>query len=338
MRHSSLSLSHKTARHNMLQTARKAHSFTASRSWAILALVSANVIWGTTFVATKPMLDRIPPVTLATGRFAIGLLVLLPLLAWSHQRPILNRTTAVMGFVGILIAYGCQNLGLGYTGAANAAIIHGGVPLFTILIAALTLGEQLSGGRVAGITLSLIGVAAVVLSNPADALELSVIGDGLILLSAVALAAYLVLGRRAFSGQNPLALVTGVMVFGLLYLLPVSAIEVGVRGMERPTTGDLLGMLYLGAAASALAFVLWAYGLQHMEAGQAATFSNVKIFVGVVVAALVLNESVSWLQRIGGLVIIGGVWLAARPTVQTAPLIKTDSSMDSTVVKRAGVV
>ncbi len=35
------------------------------RVGAILALVAANMIWGTTFVATKPMLDRVPPLTLA---------------------------------------------------------------------------------------------------------------------------------------------------------------------------------------------------------------------------------------------------------------------------------
>jgi drug/metabolite transporter (DMT)-like permease len=229
----------------------------------------------------------------------------------------------MMGFVGILAVYACQNLGLDYTGAANAAIIHGGIPVFTVLIAAPTLGEHLSRGRLLGLTLSLIGVTAVVLRGSGDALGLSVIGDGLVLLSAIALAAYLVLGRRAFSGQSPLELVGGIMVFGLLFLLPASVIEIGVRGMERPTAGDLLGLFYLGAAASAAAFVLWAYGLRHMEAGQAATFSNLNPLVGVIVAALVLKESISLLQIVGGLLILAGVWLATRPSARAATLFQS---------------
>jgi hypothetical protein len=47
----------------------------------LAAVVAANAIWGTTFVATRPLLERVPPITLATARVAIALLVLLPILA-----------------------------------------------------------------------------------------------------------------------------------------------------------------------------------------------------------------------------------------------------------------
>src|SRR5689334_11215510 len=63
----------------------------SARFLALVALVTANVIWGTTFVVTKPLLDRVPPLTLASARFAIALLVLLPVLARSGRRPVLNR-------------------------------------------------------------------------------------------------------------------------------------------------------------------------------------------------------------------------------------------------------
>jgi drug/metabolite transporter (DMT)-like permease len=319
----------------MLHTPWNTHTALSPRSSAILALVSANIIWGTTFVATKPMLDRIPPLTLASGRFAIALLVLLPLLAWSNRRPILNRTTAIMGFVGILIVYGCQNLGLSYTGAANGAIIHGGIPVFTVLIAAPMLGERLGYGRLAGLTLSLLGVAMVVLRGSGAQLGLSALGDGLVLLSALGLAAYLVLGRQAFPGGSSLELVGGVAIFGLLFLLPASGIELGVRGMAQPTAGDLLGLLYLGGAASALAFVLWAYGLRHLEAGQAAAFSNLNPFVGVVVAALLLDEPISWLQISGGMLILSGVWLATRPPSRPITILETAATRDRNDVECA---
>lgn len=286
----------------------------ASRLWACSALIGANVIWGTTFVATKPLLDRIPPITIAFGRFAIALMILFPLLSWSRQRPILNRTTALMGFVGVLLVYVCQNLGLSYTGAANGALIHGGIPAFTAIIAAGALGERLDRSRVAGLGLSCIGVMFIVLRGSGVRLGLSALGDGLVLLSALAMAGYLVLGRRAFPDGSSLALVGGVAVFGSLFLAPASGVELMVRGMEYPTGRDIAALVYLGAAASALAFVLWAYGLRCLEAGQAANFANLGPFVGVVVAALLLKETVSVVQIMGGLLILGGVWLTARPT------------------------
>jgi drug/metabolite transporter (DMT)-like permease len=155
-----------------------------------------------------------------------------------------------------------------------------------------------------------LGVAAVVLLGPGAAVGLAALGDLLLLLSTLALATYLVLGRRAFPGGGSLALVAGVAGYGLLFLLPASALELAARGMGRPTAADLLGLLYLGAAASALAFLLWGYGLRHLAAGQAAAFANLNPLVGVAVAALLLGEPVSAAQIAGGVLILSGVWLA----------------------------
>lgn len=294
------------------------------RTWAVIALLTANTIWGTTFVATKSMLERIPPLTLASIRFAIAVLVLLLLMAWLDRRPILNRTTAVMGLVGVLAVYACQNLGLIYTDAANGALIHGGIPIFTVLVAAPALGERLSCQRLLGVSLSLLGVAAVVLRGSVAGLGLSAIGDGLVLLSALGLAVYLVLGRRAYGGDSSLELVSGVAIFGLVFLMPPSAVELGLRGMGRPTAVDLLGLLYLGAVASALAFVLWAFGLRQLEAGQAAIFANLNPLVGVVAAAVVLGEPVTWVQIAGGGLVLIGVWLVTRPLApHTATQVET---------------
>src|SRR6478735_12235750 len=102
---------------------------------ACCTLLLANVIFGTTFVATKPMFDRIPPMTIAAGRFAIVLMVLIPLLLRTGRRPNLSRTAALMGGVGVFLTFVAQNLGLEMTSATNAALIQGGVPVMTMLIA-----------------------------------------------------------------------------------------------------------------------------------------------------------------------------------------------------------
>ena len=108
--------------------------------------------------------------------------------------------------------------------------------------------------------------------------------------------------------------------YGLLFLLPASALELAVRGMARPSGADLLGLLYLGGVASALAFVLWAHGLRYLEAGQAAVFANLTPIVGILVAALLLGEAVSPVQLGGGFLILGGVWLVARQPRPAKPM------------------
>jgi len=279
---------------------------------AILALVLANVVFGTTFVATKPMLDRIPPLTIATGRFAIALLVLMPLLLRSGRRPNLGRTSALLGFVGVFLLYFSQNLGLELTSATNGALIHGGIPVFTMLIAGPVLAERLNASRLIGVVISLLGVGAVILCGNGAKLNLSLAGDSLILLSAAAMAAYLVIGRKVFSGEDTLEIIAGATCYGLLFLVPASGAEIVTRGIERPTNGDLACWIYLGVVASALAFFLESAGLRHLEAGQVGLFANLSPLVGIVVAALFLGESISLYQIGGGALILGGVWFATR--------------------------
>jgi len=290
------------------------------RTRAILALIAANVIWGTTFVATKSMLDRVPPLTVASLRFVVALLVLLPLVRLAGGRPALGRTPALLGFVGIFVVFLCQNLGLNQTSASNGALIFAVAPVFTALLALPLLGEGLDGRRVAGMVASAVGVAAVVLFGRDAGLGGSVVGDALIVFCVAAFALYLVLGRRALAHGGSLELVAGIEIYGLLFLLPVSAIEIAVGGIERPTGSDVLGLVYLGALASALAFVLWAYALHHLQAGQAAVFTNLSPLVGVAVAAVVLGETMTVVQLLGGLLILGGVWFGCRPGKAAVPV------------------
>lgn len=296
------------------------HTLLSPRAGAIIALVVANVVWGTTFVVTKPLLERVPPLTVAAIRFAVAVAILIPLLLLTGRRPALGRIPALMGLIGVFLVYLCQNVGLQYTTAANGALIHGGIPVLTALLAALLLGECLGRRAAAGIAASLAGVAVVVALGPGAELGISVLGDALVLASALALAGYFVVGRRAFADCDPVTLAAGVSSYGLLFLLPASAAELVVRGMARPTVDDLLGLLYLGAGASALAFVLWGYGLRHLAAGQAAAFANLTPLVGVGVATLLLGEPISAVQLGGGLLILGGVWLATREPVVTRVL------------------
>jgi drug/metabolite transporter (DMT)-like permease len=285
----------------------------SQRAMAVLALVAANAIWGSTLVATKPLLGSVSPLTLAALRFAVAVAVLWPLVLLAGRRPALGRLPALMGFLGVFLAYLCQNLGLERTSAANAALIQGGVPVLTALLAAAAIGERPTASILAASVLSLAGVAAVVLLGGGK-LGIAAFGDSLVLASGLAMAAFLVVGRRVFASGDPLAVVAGVAFYGLLFLLPASAAELALGGEMRLEGRDLLGLLYLGAGASGLAFVLWAYGLRHLEAGRAAVFVNLTPLVGVTLAIVALGEPLSAFHIVGAVLILAGVWITARPS------------------------
>jgi hypothetical protein len=106
-------------------------------------------------------------------------------------------------------------------------------------------------------------------------------GDGLLVLAATSGAVYVILGRRAFTGPEPLGVLAGSTLWGALFLVPPAVTEAVVSGVTWPSRDGLLLLVYLGLGCSALAFALWAFGLRHLTAAQNAVFGTLELPVGL---------------------------------------------------------
>jgi drug/metabolite transporter (DMT)-like permease len=290
----------------------------SDRALGALALVGTNALWGSSMIATKLVVADIPPLTLSFVRFGIALAVLWPLAVRFAGRPAGGRVVAMLG-LGLALVGALQNVALVHATAANTALIQGAIPVLTALLAAAVLRERLGQRRLAGIVVSLAGVAALVLLGSGVGLSASVFASLLPLVSALTIAANLVLGRRACAAGNSLAVIAGSTRYAVLLLLPAAGAELAVVGMERPDGRSTLLLLYLGVACSAVAYALMTYGLSRVEAVQAAVFGNLKPLVGVVLAALVLAEPITAVQLGSGAVVLAGVWLATSAGTARVP-------------------
>jgi drug/metabolite transporter (DMT)-like permease len=203
----------------------------STRTLALLALFGANAIWGASAVASKAVLPHVPPLTLATLRVAIALAVLWPFVARSGGQPARGGATALLGLTGVALFCLCQNVGLSYASAATTALINGGIPVLTALLATVFLRERLTGRRLAGLLLSGGGVAALVLFDTGATIQASAFGIAFPLASAVSFAVYAVLGRRTFATHNALAVVAGSTRYGLFFLLPGAGLEMATVGL-----------------------------------------------------------------------------------------------------------
>ena len=277
---------------------------------ALLALIAGALLWGASTVASKALLPAFPPLTLAALRFALALLVLRLFLARTGARPATGRFPFLLGLTGVFLVNLGQNLGLGFTSATAATlIIEGGAPVLTALLGALVLGERLGGRRALGLLVALAGVATVVLPG-GEPTTLLAPGSLLPLGAALALAAYNLLGRRAFT-TGALPVVAGAARYGLLLLLPGAVRELSRQDLGPVTMADGLGLLYLGVGSSAVAFVLWGYGLARLDAGQVAAVGMLLPLSGVAAAARWLGEPLGVPQLIGAALVLLGIRLAA---------------------------
>jgi drug/metabolite transporter (DMT)-like permease len=136
----------------------------------MLLLVMLAILWGASFCFARVALQELPPLTVATMRFALAGLVFAAVLRLSGQQLPRGlgawRDFAVMGLLNNLIPFGLITLGQQHISAGMASILNSTAPLFSALITPLFLSEErFSAGRILGVLLGVGGVA--VLAGPA---------------------------------------------------------------------------------------------------------------------------------------------------------------------------
>lgn len=276
------------------------------------ALLLAGLLWGTSDVAGKSALESVPPITLAALRFAVAAAVLWPLaLRNGAPRPRGGRI-ALMGLLGIASAFLLQNAGLQRTGAANASMLQGAAPILAVIGATLLLRETLGRARLIGTVTALVGVIAITITGQHGFTEPGA-GDLCVLGSAACFAAFILIGRPIFSEYGTLPVLAGATGWAMALMAPLAIVELSIGSAAAITPGTMGLVLYLGIGCSALTYLLWGYALTSLEAGRAAVFDNIVPIVGLIAAALLLNERPTTWQIGGGLLVVVGAWITSLP-------------------------
>ena len=129
----------------------------APLAWVLLLVLAA--IWGTSFILMKKGLEVFSALELGAARVSVAALLLLPFALRHVGRVERSRFKwlALSGVVGTLIpaflfAYAETRLASGLAGVLNALTV-----VFTLLVGALLFGQRLTGLRVLGIALGLLG-------------------------------------------------------------------------------------------------------------------------------------------------------------------------------------
>jgi drug/metabolite transporter (DMT)-like permease len=283
---------------------------------SLFGLILVMIVWGSTYVVTKAVVREIPPLTLAVLRYLIAAGVLVPIAIARGgllrlPRPVPYRPLLWMGLTGIAILTVGFNYGLIYGSALQGALIYALGPAAVALAAVIGLQEALSKRRIAGIVLSVAGAALVVASGEGDrAAPRPWLGAICMLAGVAAWARYTVIAKR-LAGADQVVVIAWVSIIGTAMLLPFAAVELLRRPLPQPTLHGWLGTLYLGAIASALAYVVYSRVLRELDASLVGAYFTLDPIVGVATAVVFLGEVLHPGQAAGGIIALLGMWLAA---------------------------
>ena len=263
------------------------------------------VIWGLAFVATRLGLDAFSPPQLAALRFLIAAVPALvlprPALAWPALAAIgltLFAGQFLLQFFGIALG---MPPGL-------ASVMVQTQALFTILLAALLLGERPTARQLAGAALAFAGLVVIASTVGSD---LTVVGFALTLGSPISFAIGNILLKRVGAAVETLPLVVWLSLVPPLPALALSLLLDGpaalAHALPRAAWLALGSALYLGLVATVLAYAIWGTLLRRYPAATVTPFALLAPFVAAYASSLVFGERFGPVRLAGMACVLAGL-------------------------------
>lgn len=276
------------------------------RARQVIDYVAMALVWGVSFLLLLRVVRAFGWVGAVTFRAFFASAVLLALAratgrplrfqgAWRHFA-VIGATTVAGQLIGMSFA-------LPRIGTAMAAIIVATIPLFSMVIGQWWGIEHIDRDARIGLALGVLGIVLLVGFPAVPLTRAFLIGTCGSLFAAVSAAFGSNYAVRFVRHIGSWEQTIGAFLFGGLITLPLLVL---VPVPAPPGPADLGYLLLLAAMCSALAYVLYFRLVSEVGATIAITVEFAVTVVAVSIGALVLHESLTFVQLAGALSIIGG--------------------------------
>ena len=285
---------------------------------AILMGLAFAIMWSSAFTSARIIVADASPLLALSLRYLISGLLGVGIALYLGQNWHLTKTqwraTIVFGILQNAVYLGLNFVAMQTVQASLAAIIASTMPLLVGLAAWVFLGERLRPLGIAGLAAGVVGVALIMGARLDGSVDL--MGVLLCAVGVIALTIATLLVRGATSGGNFM------MIVGLQMLVGCATLTIATLLFETPRINPSLPLAiaftYTCLVPGLAATVVWFQLVNRIGATRASTFHFLNPFLGVAVAALLLNEALGTRDVLGVAIITFGI-LAVQVSRQKAP-------------------
>ncbi len=288
-----------------------------SSSGAVYFLVIATVLWSGNYIAGRYLAGAMPALFLNGIRWLISSLVFVLIARVRGVKIPLKQEMSllfILGLLGMFLFSSLTYLGLRSVPAAQAGMIAGLIPISILIFSVVLVGERPSVQGWLGVLLAVFGVGILVSGQMAQISKPSV-GDLELVGAALSWGAYTALGRRYRTRMDTLSMTAGAAIYGTVPSLIAGMIS--LKGATLHFTPVVwLALIYVSTAASVLAYWVWNQGVLLYGAARSAPYINLLPVFTVILGVLLLHETVSGRQILGGSITLAGAILSSLPTLR----------------------
>jgi len=280
--------------------------------------VLATFIWSGNFIVAKAVTKDIPPISLNFYRWLVAAIIIFPFVfkkIKAEWKTVIQSWHYLfwISLTGIALFNTFVYIGAHYTSAINLALIGTtSSPIMSVLFARIFLKEKIGWMKLTGMILCIIGVLFLLSKgNFQTLLSLRFSkGDLWVLLSAFCFAVYNTLVKKKPAALSPANFLFVIFSFGTLMVLPFYLWEVNHTVPVTWNINLVLAILYLGAGASVICFLIWNVAIGKLGAGRTALFGNLIPVFSSIEAAIFLHEIFTLVHAISMIIVFIGILLA----------------------------
>ncbi|RJQ82958.1 EamA family transporter [Pseudonocardiaceae bacterium YIM PH 21723] len=295
--------------------------------WAALILV--YIVWGSTYLGQRFMVETMPAFAGQSVRYLIaGLLLaaLLALFAGPHALAMDGPSLLTCVISGVLLpawGSGLTTLAAQWTASSLCALLVAGVPLFVVLLRRF-FGERPARATYLGVAMGFTGLALLLLFNghagTAGTQGSTWFGPWLVILGSLGWSTGTVLVTRRPKPANPFALTAVQMTSGGLALIVFSLLHGEHVDIAAISNRSWWAFGYMIVAA-VVALSAYAVALDRLPVSTVATYAYVNPVIAVLLGAVLAGESLSPMQSVGGLVVVGAVFVVVRAEARAKAIV-----------------
>ena len=280
------------------------------RQYSVLAFGVISVSFAAVFIR----LADAPSLVIAAWRMCLAALILAPFavkLAGKELRQISGRDLAMMLLAGgfLVLHFGLWITSLSYTSVATSVVLVTATPIFVAVTSYLLFKEKLTIKIVLGIIISIGGSILIGYGNWSIGTN-QLLGAGLALAGALAVAGYLLIGRRI---RRTIGLLSYAFITyssaAVLLLITTMASGYSLSGYSGNT---YLMFVLLALIPQILGHSSLNWSLKFMPATMVTIAVLGEPIIATILAFLILNEAPTLTEIIGGILILGGIFIAFR--------------------------
>lgn len=276
--------------------------------WAIL--IALAFLWGGSFFFNGVAIRELPVFTVVVCRVVLAALILLIVLRWRGERLPRDRKVWIaffgMGMLNNAIPFTLIVGGQQHIASAVASILNASTPLFAVIFAhVLTRDEKMTGGKLAGVIIGLVGVAVMIGLDAVQALGSNVLAQLMCLGGAMSYACAGLFGRRFKTmGVTPMMTATGQVVASSILLLPVMLIIDQPWTLPVPSMAAIAALIGVAGLSSALAYILY---FRILSTAGATNISLVTFLIPVsaILLGVLFLDEVLLPKHLAGMALIG---------------------------------